>query len=445
MDDPRDPMTASLQHRLSLWLSMFIMVFGVVAATASCFLALHDATESQDAQLDEVAGALSRQAFESVPPDRLPKDSEEAENRFVIAPLGVAAGTRNPRLNFVLPTTLADGLQTTTRNGKEWRVMVGRDSEGRRFAVAQTLSARNEDAVSSALFVLIPLALLIPALLVAVHVLLRRWFVPLHALSLQADRVDRSNFAALPDQDVASELQPFVQAVNRLLDRLGTAFDQQRRLVSDAAHELRSPVAALTVQADNIRALANTSELQERVTALRRGLDRMTQLIDQLLGLARMQETSHRKMQPIALDTVVRAAVESVLPLAKSKHVDLGCTLLHAVQIQGTQPDAYALVRNAIDNAVRYAPAGSAVDVSLEQKMSVAVFVVEDCGPGIDPDDLVRVFDPFVRVLGTRETGSGLGLSIAKGAADLMGGAIELGNREPPQCGLRFTYRQTIA
>jgi two-component system OmpR family sensor kinase len=435
-------MTSSLQRRISLSLSLFILVAGLIAASASFVLALDDATESQDAQLDEVAAALSRQAFNQVPPEHLPKDAEEAETRFVIAPLGVAPGASDPGVNFILPVTLPDGLQTVRRKGIKWRVMVSHDSNGKRFAVAQTLEARDEDAISTALLVLIPLALLIPALLIAVRISLRRAFAPLALLAQEADRIDGSHLNALSASDIPSEMQPFVHAVNRLLKRLSVAFEQQRRLISDAAHELRSPVAALTVQAENVRSVNMSPDDQARIAALHRGLGRISQLIEQLLGFARVQGAPERQQTQISLDEIVRSAIESVLPLATSKTIDLGCTHLESVDIIGTQQDAYALVRNAIDNAVRYTPANGAVDVSLERTGRIACLVVEDTGPGIDPADLDRVFDPFVRILGNRESGSGLGLSIASGAASAMGGTIELNNREAPTGGLRFTYRQ---
>jgi two-component system OmpR family sensor kinase len=435
-------MTSSLQRRISVWLSIFILIAGLIAASASFLLALSDASESQDIQLDEVAAALSRQAFDSIPPDHLPKDAEEAESRFVIAQLGVAPGASNPSVNFVLPLSLPDGLQTIRRKGQKWRVMVSRDSNGKRFAVAQTLSARDEDAVSTALLVLAPLALLIPALLIAVRIALRRAFAPLLTLSQEADRVDGSNFTALRVDDIPSELQPFVLAVNRLLQRLGTAIEQQRRLISDAAHELRSPVAALTVQTENIRSATLAPDDHERVAALHRGLARIALLIEQLLGFARVQGRTDHATVNVALDEVVRAAIEATLPLARSKNIDLGCTRLDDVQIIGTQQDAYALVRNAIDNAVRYTPPDGSVDVSVQRVGRAACFIVEDTGPGIPPDDLRRVFEPFVRILGNRETGSGLGLAIANGAAMAMGGHIELSNATSPATGLRFTYRQ---
>lgn len=432
----------SLQRRISLWLSLFIGLAGLVAVTASFLLALEDATESQDAQLDEVAAALSRQTFDRVPSEHLPADAEEAESRFVIAPLGVEPGAGDPRVNFVFSKTLRDGLQTITRNDKDWRVMVSHDSAGKRFAVAQPISARDEDAVGTATLVLIPLVLLIPVLLIAVRVTLRRAFLPLTALAQAADRVDGSNLTALAAGDLPAEMRPFVAAVNRLLHRLGAAFDQQRRLITDAAHELRSPVAALRVQAANIVHVTEHPEGRTRVAALDRGLQRISQLIEQLLGYARLQDDPAADAIELPFDDIVRQAVESVLPLATAKSIDLGCTALDRVRVLGTAHAAYALVRNAIDNAVRYTPAGGSVDVSLRRLGRVACFMVEDDGPGIGPDDLARVFDPFFRVLGSHETGSGLGLSIARAAAEAAGGDIELRNVDPPATGLRFIYRQ---
>jgi two-component system, OmpR family, sensor kinase len=264
-------------------------------------------------------------------------------------------------------------------------------------------------------------------------------------LAQEADRVDGSHLNALSASDIPSELQPFVHAVNRLLKRLSVAFEQQRRLISNAAHELRSPVAALTVQAENVRTVALKPDDQARVAALHGGLNRIAQLIEQLLGFARVQGGSERQLIRFSLDEVVRSAIESVLPLAMDKEIDLGCTQLGRVDIIGTPQDAYALVRNAIDNAVRYTPRHGAVDVSLHRAGSLAHFVVEDTGPGIPRDDLERVFDPFVRILGNHESGSGLGLSIARGAATAMGGHIELANRDAPMHGLRFAYRQAAA
>jgi signal transduction histidine kinase len=146
--------------------------------------------------------------------------------------------------------------------------------------------------------------------------------------------------------------------------------------------------------------------------------------------------------QALELDALVRRAIEESVPLAQSRGVDLGCVRIERTELQGDPLQAYALVRNAVDNAVRYTPAGGAVDVSVWMEDGAACFVVEDTGPGIPAADLGRVFDPFVRILGSHESGSGLGLAIARTAANTLGGVIALDARLDGGKGLRFVYRQ---
>ncbi len=345
----------------------------------------------------------------------------------------------------MLPTTIPGGLQTITQDDVSWRVMVIRDTAGERFGVAQSMEARDEDALAGALYILIPLALLLPLLLYAVHVILKRSFAPLAALSRGVDKVDGASLVPLAVDAVPSEVVPFVQAVDRLLERLGVAFEQQRRLVADAAHELRTPLAALMVQAENIERVTLPPEAGERVATLRRGLQRLASLQEQLLHFARVQNPGAMQKQPLELDRIVRSTIEEMLPVAVAKGVDLGCASLAGLFIVGDRQHAESLVRNVIDNAVRYTPPGGAVDISLAREGDEVCFVVEDTGPGINPADLARVFEPFVRLLGTKETGSGLGLAIVRGAAQAMGGRVELGGRSDAGRGLRFVYRQAIA
>lgn len=435
----------SLQRRLSRWLTTFILVAGLAAATVS-FVLVHDrASVSQDAQLDQFAAALSRQRFVHLAPRHQPHDIEEAEMRFVVSAIGESPATANADVDVVFPDSLVDGLQTYVHDGTRWRVMVSRDSGGKRFAVAQTVEARDEVALQLALLVMLPMSLIVPAFLVVTHYGLRRTFAPLARLSRDADAIDESTSRSLVAGDAPAELMPFVEAVNRLLARLGVQLDQQRRLVSHAAHELRSPVHALVVQARNVRAVVEGRDALERVASLGTGLERISLLLDQLLGFARVQGRVGRPLRSMSFEEAIRTAVLAALPLATRKDIDLGCTHLDPIEVMADPEDVYLLVRNAIDNAVRYTPDGGSVDVCVRRRGDALCFMVEDTGPGIDADDLQRVFEPFVRLPNAGEVGSGLGLSIALAAAEAMGGSITLGNREGPRSGLRFVYRQAIA
>jgi two-component system OmpR family sensor kinase len=438
-------MNASLRKRLFVWLSASILVAGVLAAALSFALSYEDANELQDTQLRQVAAVLSNGALSPASLTFEPRNNEDAETHFVIKRLGSAPPAPNPAVDLPLPEALRPGLQSIEQSGVRWRAIVTQDAAGQRFAVAQRMTVRDEVARDTALLTLLPLLLLVPVLLLIVRFVLRQAFAPMTAMSAEVDQLDGSQLAALDERHVLLEALPLVQAVNRLMRRLALVLEQQRRLVSDAAHELRTPVAALIVQADNVLHVSLPPEAKARMSALRQGLARMSSLIDQLLSFARVQGAAPSMTQRLELSALVRSAIEDILPMAQAKGVDLGCVRIDPAVIQGDPLHAYALVRNAVDNAVRYTPSGGAVDVSLSVEGNEACLIVEDTGPGIAPADIERVFEPFVRVLGSHESGSGLGLAIARVASQALGGRIELGQRTDHRTGLRFIYRQLSA
>ena len=436
-------MNASLRRRLFVWLSVAILTQALLATGLSFVLAYDDADDVQDAQLVQLASVLSTESVSATPRKYVPKDHEEAENHLVVKALG-APTDPDPMFDVPLPTDLTPGLHSIRNGDEEWRVMVSVDAAGRRFGVAQRTVIQLEMAGESATLTLIPLLVLVPILLFIVAFILRKGFAPLAELCVQVDRVDGSAPVVLDARRVPLESLPLVQAVDRLMARLGALIEQQRRLVADAAHELRTPVAALIVQADNVAHVPLPPEAQSRMDTLRRGLSRISSLIDQLLDLARLQADVRSASEPLELDQLTRVAIEETLPMARAKGVDLGCPRIDRVVIEGDGLHAYALVRNAIDNAVRYTPSGGSVDVSVFVEGGEAHLVVEDTGPGIDAADIERVFEPFVRVLGSQESGSGLGLAIARKAASALGGAIRLSRRLDEGSGLRFAYRQLM-
>ncbi|MBS0445168.1 MAG: HAMP domain-containing histidine kinase [Proteobacteria bacterium] len=438
-------MNPSLRRRLIVWLSLSILAACAAAVALSSWLAYEEANELQDTQLEQVAAAIAREPLAQSNANFTPRNGEDAETHFVIRPLGSGPHSPNPRIDLALPETLRPGLQTLEQSGVRWRATVRENAAGQRFAVAQRMTVRDEVARDTALYTLLPLLILIPVLLIIVTVVLNRAFASLADLSAEVDRLDESQLAPVDDRGVPQEVLPLLQAFNRLMRRLAVAIEQQRRFISDAAHELRTPVAILTVQAENVAHLELPAPATERLTTLRQGLRRMASLIEQLLDFARVQGSPGPKVHTVALDELVRTAIEASLPLAHDKGIDLGCVRMEAATIRGDRVQAYALIRNAVDNAVRYTPGGGAVDVSLSVEGGAACLVVEDTGPGIPAEDVERVFEPFVRILGTGEAGSGLGLAIARSASQALGGRIELGARRDHRAGLRFSYRQALA
>ena len=438
-------MNRSLRQRLSLWLSVAIIGMGAATASTAFWLNFRDANTLLDTLLQQIAATLAMQPV-AVARDRFqPRDDEDAETHLVIRPLGSAGIDPDPHIDVLLPASLRPGLHDIEAAGVHWRVFVRNDAEGHAFGVAQRQRVRDEVARDSAVTALVPMLVLVPLLLLIVHLLLRQGFAPLVALSGEVDAGDARQLAPLRGEGVPREVLPLVHAVNRLLARVGGLLEQQRRLVADAAHELRTPVATARIQADNLAHADLTPDARVRLESLQRGLARNSELVDQLLKLARVQGTAPLADQHIELDVLTRSAIEQTLALAETHQVDLGCIRLDRAKVRGDAMHAFALIRNAIDNAVRYAPAGGWVDVSLVTDDGFALLAIEDTGPGIPPDLRERVFEPFFRILGTRQSGNGLGLAIVRSAAEALGGSVELTERLDGQRGLRFVYRQKLA
>jgi len=434
--------SVSLSRRLFIWIAAATVAISAVSTAASFLLTFADANELQDAQLAQITSTLATQARITPATRFSPKDSEDAETHLVVHVLGTPPLEGDPDIDAFLPEGLQPGLHTIDQRGVRWRVMVATSAGGQRFGVAQRQTVRDEIAGGSALLTLVPLAVLVPLLLLIVHRLLKQGFARTVQLSTEVDQVDAGRLAMLDPAGVPSEALPLVLAVNRLLARLGSVLDQQRRMVADAAHELRTPVAAVRVQADNLGNAELSADARSRLDILQSGLERISQLIEKLLDLARVQGSSSHQDEIFAFDAEVRRAVEETLPLALQRGIDLGVSRLDAVDATGQPAHAFALARNVIDNAVRYSPDGGSVDVCLEHRDGRILLTVDDAGPGIPADKRERVFEPFFRVLGSQQPGTGLGLAIVRSAAQALRGDVMLCERPDGRSGTRVAYSQ---
>jgi two-component system OmpR family sensor kinase len=230
----------------------------------------------------------------------------------------------------------------------------------------------------------------------------------------------------LPTAGVPSEIEPFIVSINHLLHRLEEALEQQRRFVADAAHELRSPLTALTLQAQNLDTVAMTPAARERVDELRVGLKRSSRLVSQLLSLARLQQDATDTHDVVWLADIVQQVVEEALDFAESKRIDLGVDRLERLGLPGDRLAIQTALRNLVDNAIRYTPAQGRVDIRVYAEGAWACIEVQDNGPGMTPEDLGQACRPFFRATETEETGSGLGLAIANDLARSMDGELQL-------------------
>lgn len=255
----------------------------------------------------------------------------------------------------------------------------------------------------------------------------RHVFRPVRRLTAELDARKRAQeLVPLSDGNIPSELQPFVEAINRMLARVAKSVEVQRRFVADAAHELRTPLTALSLQAERLEAAEMSFLARERLLRLRRGLNRARSLINQLLTLARAQGPQREKSEELSLEEMFRRTLEDLIPLAEERSVDLGVTSREDVLVMAPPHAVAAVLRNLVDNAIRYTPAGGRVDLYAGYEEGCPVLTVSDTGPGIAEEEAARVFEPFYRCGGTTAAGSGLGLSIVKTLTESWGGSVRL-------------------
>jgi signal transduction histidine kinase len=428
----------SLLRRLWLWMTLSVVAVGLGTAALSYFFGYQEANELQDAQLRQIASLVHR--WGNFPDSALNPAGADVDKdaRIVVQRLGAPVGPQG----LQLPAHLADGMHVVQSGGHAWRVFVRQSDQGR-IAVAQRTDLRTDAAIDSAQRTLFPLLALIPLLALLSAWVVRRALRPLRQMAQGVDARSESDLQPLPEADVPQEVLPFVRSINRLLQRLHAAMEQQRRFVADAAHELRTPIAVLSMQVDNLKPLQLEPEAHTRIGALQQGLRRARAVVEQLLSLARSQGEQSTAWQHIDPAQVVREVITDVLPLAESRNIDLGLDRADAVQVRTDPAQLYTLLRNAVDNALRYTPAGGRVDLRVLAAEDALVIEVQDTGPGIPPELLEQVFEPFVRLPGTESEGSGLGLSIVRQIAQRLGGKVTLQNA--PGGGLILRYRQPLA
>lgn len=320
-----------------------------------------------------------------------------------------------------------DGFSDSTVNHKQWRVFSAWDARGRYLVqVAEQRHARDEVVETIAESLLLPVLIILPVLGVLIWLGITRGLRPLQTVSHEVAQRQPQNLAPLPLRAVPVEVAPLVQNLNQLFDRVRESVDKERRFTADAAHELRTPLAAIKTQAQVAHAAAADDERQQALAGVIEGCDRAAHLVEQLLTLARLEPENFKANEACDLSSITRQVVADLAPYAVAKDIELQLQAGPETTINGVTALLGILVRNLVDNAVRYSPAGSHVQIRIESSKDAAVLTVCDQGPGIPEAERTRVWDRFYRVLGTGESGSGLGLSIVRRIADLHGADVQV-------------------
>ncbi len=423
----------SLRAQLLMLLTAAVLVSAVVQAVVVFDTAMREADAVFDYHLQQLALSLTNGDLGL--PGFGPRGHARNDVDYVVqvwAPDGRRIYVSRPRIE--MPDQAVLGYTTAVVDGHPWRVF-SMQAGGRTIQVAQPLQTRRALALTFAAESVWPQLLVAPALLLVVAWVVRRSLRPLRTLAAELENRAATATDPIEPNAVMPEMQPVVRAMNGLFARTRQAFDAQQAFVADAAHELRSPLAALKLQVQMLGRAhdpATQRVAQQRVSA---GLERATHLVEQLLALARADSVAPEDMQPSSLAQAARLALSDTVDLAQSRGVDAGLEQADEVEVLAPPQGLRMMVRNLVDNAVRYTPGGGRVDLRIHRDAAGAVLEVDDSGPGIPQHERARVFDRFYRGEEAPAGGSGLGLAIVARAAARCGARIEL--LDAPIGGLR--------
>jgi two-component system, OmpR family, sensor kinase len=419
----------SLKKQLIVWALGLFTVVGLVAGGISYLLALHDANVLLDHQLLLVAGSIDEGSqLPAMQARFLGESEEEQKSDFVIQVWYGKEPVRSSHPDFNLQRGTATGYSNFRLQGKRWRAytIVYPD---RTVQVSQDDAVRRKIATDAALRALLPIAGLYPLSWILVVFGVGRILKPLAEVTRAVTQRDASSLSPLPVERIPAEVEPLIVEMNGLILRVRETIDTQRHFMLDAAHELRTPLAALQLQIENLAQSQSQDDLDERINELKSGIQRASHLVAQLLHMARYGAEKQTVRSSVDLGQLVKSCIGDFIPVAEKRNIDLGMTQDKSALIWAHAGDLRVLFNNLLDNAIRYTPEGGRIDVGIVVADQKAVVEITDNGPGIPDALLSRVFDRFFRVGGHETEGSGIGLAIVSAIANQESAGISLKNR----------------
>jgi two-component system sensor histidine kinase QseC len=443
----------TLARRLLIVLLVAVPVVWAIAVGAAYSRSRHEINELFDTQQIHVAGFVLAMLPVDFDEPRWLAAAHGALGAAELKDLSVAIWSDDGRRILADPEGEAlpfrrgeSGFVDLTLDGQAWRVYYLHPADSR-FSVAVGQSAYERHEVLAGLLTgqLLPWALMLPVLLVAMMIAVRHVLKPVRRVAREIEHRRADDLRPVTVANPPAELAPLLAAMNRLFARIGESIEHERRLTADAAHELRTPLAALRAQWEAARVAADDATRAAAFRQVGRGIGRLGRLVDQLLALAAIENRASTAFTHLVRwETVIEQALSDCMPLIEETGNDVEVkwpAAGRALPIVGDEALVTLMMRNLIDNALRYSPAGSDVVV----RFGADELVVEDSGPGLDPAMRERLGDRFHRPPGQSQPGSGLGVSIVMRVAALHGLDVAFDDRageDLPQRGLRVTLRR---
>lgn len=420
-------LTHSLRARLLWFLLASILLTAGLQALIAYRTALAETDEIFDYQMQQMA--MSLRPGLPVGTDLTELAVTDQDNFDFIVQVWTANGSRvfQSTTRAELPQHAVLGFSTVHARGTTYRLF-SVATGAQVIQVAQDLAARRQMAGTLALRTVSPVVVLVPLLMLVVWWVVSASLAPVARVRQQVATRQADELSEVSEDDLPDEIFPLVHELNLLFRRVRHAFDAQKNFVADAAHELRSPLAALKLQVQGLRRATDDASRDLAVNRLTAGIDRATRLVEQLLVLARQQARSDSgaQTQPVHLAKLAQSAVAELATAAHARQIDLGLISTDTPIVFGHADALGILLRNLLENAIKYTPAGGTVNLAIRDTGGQTLLTVEDSGPGIPVQDRSRVLDRFYRVSGAQGSGSGLGLAIVKTIADVHKATVSL-------------------
>ncbi|PSL16269.1 two-component system sensor histidine kinase QseC [Marinobacterium halophilum] len=442
----------SIRRALSISLLSIGLGTGLLTASLAFFAATDEAEELFDAQMAQMARLTGQLA----PAGKI--DHTQLSNDTTWAPAHPyekqlsyriidAAGNvliASPSFPEHIDATPVSGYRNLDMDGIRWRLFTLPGPANQRYIqVAQDDHIRRELALKIALTNTLPILVFLPLFGFTIWWLIGRNLLPLVTISREVTTRSSDHLEPLALQQIPDEIDGLVRALNALLARLQQSFERERRFTADAAHELRTPLAALQIHCENLYQDLNTGDSRTSCAQMLTGIAWMNRMVEQLLQLSRLDpQASLPETAPVNLNELCRELISDQIGFAIARHIDLGLDAPEqSLYVRGNAFYLRLMLRNLIDNALRYTPPSGEVTLLLESSEEDVALSVVDSGPGLDAEQKQRVFERFYRQ-GENGTGSGLGLSIVRLIADLHQASITLLERDDDQSGLvaRVTF-----
>ncbi len=422
----------SLRGRLLAWISIPIIIATLLALASSYYFARHEIEEVYDAQLVHSAKVLLQLTEHEIMEDEgfhLGIENPDLQHRyerklgFRIWVDGVMI-TQSPNTGGFGDFEAVPGFSNHMIDTHEWRFFVFLDPANKiKIEVSERYDIRYELIIQLMLSLIIPALLFLPAILLIIWIGVRKVLKPVIKISADVDIRGSDDLSPIQNGMMPREIAPLVTALNRLFKRLEESFRREREFTDHAAHELRTPLAAMKTQTQVLMKKAKSvPECEGGLQNLQSSIDRATHLVGQLLSLARLQH-ENLPQEKTDLSDLLENCLKDIGPRARQRDIALTMDIAEKCFVQAHAGSVSILLGNLLDNAVKYTPAGGTVRVSLTRD---GVLEITDSGPGLSDEDKGRVFERFVRADKSGQTGSGLGLSIAQWVASAHGVTIEL-------------------